>query len=92
MRSAISNTPVQWNRAGWMFRRVAPPGTVNSTDFVTQSESALSSGTPAGKPNEPPSKYIAMRAVCQPSRPIFRFVALMRADTVRDSIRGVIFT
>ena len=48
VRSAISNTPVQWNIAGWMFRRVAPAGTFSSTDFVTQSESALNSGTCAG--------------------------------------------
>ena len=32
-----------------------PVGAVSSTDLVTQSESALSSGTSAGKPNEPPS-------------------------------------
>lgn len=49
VRSAISSTPVQWNIAGWMFRRVAPAGTVNSTDFVTQSESAPGSGTFGGK-------------------------------------------
>ena len=48
VRSAISNTPVQRNIAGWMFRRVAPLGTFSSTDLVTQSESAASSGTSAG--------------------------------------------
>ena len=63
VRSAISNTPVQQNIAGWMFRRVAPLGTFSSTDFVTQSESARNSGTSAGKPKEPPSKLIATRAV-----------------------------
>ncbi len=46
--SATSNTPVQRNMAGWMFRRVAPAGTFNSTVFVTQSESAANSGTCTG--------------------------------------------
>ncbi len=74
-----------------MFRRVAPAGTFNSTDFVTQSESALNSGTSAGKPNEPPSNISATRAVCQPSLPIFRFVAFMRTETVSDAICGADF-
>ena len=59
---------------------------------VTQSESALSSGTRGGYPADTPSKLMAMRASCQPSLPGLRFVARMRTETVTESISGASFT